>query len=45
MPVTKEQKATTIASHRLHDTDTGSPEVLVALLTERITHLGHEYYD
>jgi small subunit ribosomal protein S15 len=29
----------TIAKHRLHDTDTGSPEVQIALLTERINHL------
>ncbi len=36
MPVTKDQKAATIVQHRLHDTDTGSPEVQIALLTERI---------
>ena len=29
----------TIADHRLHETDTGSPEVQIALLTERINHL------
>ena len=29
----------TIGEHRLHDTDTGSPEVQVALLTARINHL------
>ena len=29
----------TIEAHRLHDTDTGSPEVQIALLTERINHL------
>ena len=29
----------TIAEHRLHETDTGSPEVQVALLTERVDHL------
>jgi small subunit ribosomal protein S15 len=29
----------TIAAHRLHETDTGSPEVQIALLTERINHL------
>ena len=29
----------TITEHRLHETDTGSPEVQVALLTERINHL------
>ena len=29
----------TISEHRLHETDTGSPEVQVALLTGRINHL------
>ncbi|MEY2478179.1 MAG: small subunit ribosomal protein [Actinomycetota bacterium] len=33
------EKSTTIAEHRLHETDTGSPEVQVALLTERIKRL------
>jgi small subunit ribosomal protein S15 len=32
-------KAATINEHRLHPTDTGSPEVQIALLTERINHL------
>ena len=32
-------KTATIEKHRLHDADTGSPEVQVALLTERINHL------
>lgn len=32
-------KADTIAKHRHHETDTGSPEVQVALLTDRINHL------
>ena len=32
-------KAATIASNRLHETDTGSPEVQIALLWERIQHL------
>jgi small subunit ribosomal protein S15 len=31
--------AATLAEHRLHETDTGSPEVQVALLTDRINHL------
>ncbi|HEY5875299.1 MAG TPA: 30S ribosomal protein S15 [Ilumatobacteraceae bacterium] len=35
MPV----KQDTIAEHKLHDTDTGSPEVQIALLTARINHL------
>ncbi len=35
-------KPATIARHRLHDSDTGSPEVQIAILTERINHLtGH----
>jgi small subunit ribosomal protein S15 len=32
-------KTATIAEHRLHPSDTGSPEVQVAVLTERINHL------
>ena len=34
-----ENKQNIIASARVHDTDTGSPEVQVALLTARINHL------
>ena len=37
--ITKEQKATIIQEHALHDGDTGSSELQVALLTERITQL------
>ncbi len=33
------EKTATIAEYRLHETDTGSPEVQIALLTERINHL------
>ncbi|MEA3216494.1 MAG: small subunit ribosomal protein [Acidimicrobiia bacterium] len=32
-------KSETIHEHRLHDTDTGSPEVQIAILTARINHL------
>ena len=32
-------KSSTITEHRLHETDTGSPEVQIALLTERINEL------
>ena len=32
-------KAATIEVYRTHETDTGSPEVQVALLSERISHL------
>ena len=42
MPLEKAQKGTIIESNRVHPTDTGSPEVQVALLTERINELtGH----
>ena len=39
MPTSKEQKEKIIARHRLHESDTGSPEVQIALLTEQINHL------
>ena len=32
-------KTDTISTYRKHGTDTGSPEVQVALLTDRINHL------
>ena len=35
----KEQKTSIIEANRTHPTDTGSPEVQVAILTERITQL------
>jgi len=35
----KEKKQAIIAEHARHEGDTGSPEVQVALLTERINHL------
>jgi small subunit ribosomal protein S15 len=35
----KEQKLSIIAENRVHDTDTGSPEVQIAILTERIAQL------
>ena len=37
--IRKEQKAEVIAANRTHETDTGSPEVQVAILTERINIL------
>ncbi len=33
------EKQAIITEHRLHDTDTGSSEVQIALLTDRITSL------
>ena len=42
MSIEKARKAEIVAQHSLHEGDTGSPEVQIALLTERITHLtGH----
>ena len=35
----KDAKTNVIEENRLHEGDTGSPEVQVALLTERINHL------
>ncbi|MBQ7036015.1 MAG: 30S ribosomal protein S15 [Clostridia bacterium] len=35
----KETKSEIISTYKVHETDTGSPEVQVALLTERINHL------
>jgi small subunit ribosomal protein S15 len=37
--LTPERKQALIAEHRLHETDTGSPEVQIAILTERINSL------
>ncbi|MGH7862105.1 MAG: 30S ribosomal protein S15 [Candidatus Dormibacteraceae bacterium] len=39
MAVENEVKGTLIAEHRLHDSDTGSPEVQVAIFSERIKQL------
>jgi small subunit ribosomal protein S15 len=36
-------KTELISSYRIHDTDTGSPEVQVALLTSRITYLTEHF--
>ena len=37
--ITKEQKSAVIEAFRQHETDTGSPEVQIAILTERINQL------
>ena len=39
MALNTEQKQEIIDRYRLHDADTGSPEVQVAILSERITYL------
>ena len=43
MSQSKEAKAETIDAFRLHKTDTGSPEVQVALLTRRIQELTEHF--
>lgn len=39
MALEADRKQELIGEHRVHDTDTGSPEVQVAILTERINGL------
>jgi len=43
LPTTKEQKTDLITSFRTHDGDTGSPEVQIALLSNRITYLTEHF--
>ena len=43
MSVSPVRKLETIGKFRQHGTDTGSPEVQVALLTERITYLTEHF--
>ena len=43
MVLVKEQKSEIILSYQLHGTDTGSPEVQVAILTERINYLTEHF--
>lgn len=39
MKMTKEDKTHIISEYHRHDSDTGSPEVQIAILTHRIQHL------
>jgi small subunit ribosomal protein S15 len=41
--LTKDKKETVIGTYRTHDKDTGSPEVQVALLSERINYLTEHF--
>ena len=43
MSQSKAVKTETIEAYRTHESDTGSPEVQIALLTERITHLTEHF--
>jgi small subunit ribosomal protein S15 len=41
--LTKDRKGEIIGTYRVHDADTGSPEVQVALLSERINYLTEHF--
>ncbi|MFH2038656.1 MAG: 30S ribosomal protein S15 [Chloroflexota bacterium] len=41
MPLSKEVKTKLIEDYHRHESDTGSPEVQIAILTNRITQLTH----
>jgi len=41
--LTKDSKTSLIDNYRTHETDTGSPEVQVAILSERITYLTEHF--
>lgn len=43
MPLAKERKTEVISQYRSHEMDTGSPEVQVAILTERINYLTEHF--
>lgn len=43
MALLKERKSELIGSYRTHDADTGSPEVQVAILSERISGLTEHF--
>jgi small subunit ribosomal protein S15 len=43
MALIAEKKSEVVQKYRRHDTDTGSPEVQVALITERITYLTEHF--
>ena len=43
MPLTIDQKKTLIEQYRVHEGDTGSPEVQIALLTEKIGYLTEHF--
>ena len=43
MPLAQDRKKTLIEQFRVHDGDTGSPEVQIAILTERINSLTEHF--
>ena len=45
MPLEKEQKQNIIEDNRQHENDTGSAEVQIAMLTQRLTDLNEHFKD
>jgi small subunit ribosomal protein S15 len=43
MPLTKEKKDQLISEFKLHERDTGSPEVQIALMSEKISYLTEHF--
>jgi small subunit ribosomal protein S15 len=43
LSTTKEQKTEVITQYRTHESDTGSPEVQIALLSNRITYMTEHF--
>ena len=43
MTMSKEDKSGVISRFRLHESDSGSPEVQIAILTERINYLTQHF--
>ncbi len=43
MALSRTQKTTLIENFRTHETDTGSPEVQIAILSERISYLTEHF--
>ena len=43
MPLTRESKSNLIDRYRVHAKDTGSPEVQIAILSERIAYLNNHF--
>lgn len=43
MPLNTEKKQSIISEFKTHESDTGSPEVQIALMSERIAHLTEHF--
>lgn len=43
MPLNKERKQTIMSEYKVHEKDTGSPEVQLAILSERINYLTEHF--